>query len=72
MSASCLPLRARLRLLSEYKDELILLPPRLRFKSEIGNIERRNGGVFITYNCNVVIRYLKDSPFTETLISISL
>ena len=70
--ASRLPLRARLRLLSEYKDELIPPPPRLRFKSKIGNIERRSGGVFITYNCNIVIRYLKDAPFTNALVSISL
>ena len=68
--ASRLPLRARS--ISEYKDELITPPPRLRFKSEINNIERRSGGVFITYNYNIVIRYLKDLPFTETLVGISL
>jgi hypothetical protein len=72
MLASYLPLRARLHSLSKYKDELIPPPPRLCFKSKIGNIERRSGGVFITYNCNIVIRYLKDLPFTKTLISISL
>jgi len=55
MVASRSPPRARSRSLSEYEDELIPPPPRLRFKSEIGDIERRNGGVFITYNYNVVI-----------------
>jgi hypothetical protein len=68
--ASRSPLRARL--ISKYEDKPIPLPPRLRFKSEINNIERRSGGVFITYNYNIVIQYLKDSPFTKTLISISL
>jgi len=62
---------ARLRLLSEYKDKLIP-PPRLRFRSEISNIKRRSGDVFITYNCNVVIQYLKDLPFTKTLVGINL
>ena len=72
MLASYLPLSARLYLLSKYKNKLILLPPRLRFKSKISDIERRSGGVFITYNYNMVIQYLKNSPFTKTLIGISL
>jgi len=39
---------------------------------KLDNIERTSSGVFIAYNYNMVIRYLKHPAFTETLISESL
>jgi len=52
--------------------EEITPPPCLRVESEIDNIGRASGGVFITYNYNILIRYLKEPAFTKTLVNTSL
>ena len=36
-------------------------------KSEIDNIRRASGGIIITYSYNILIQYLKELAFTETL-----
>jgi len=63
---------SRSQSLPKDEEEITSPPPRLRFMGELGDIERTGGGVFIAYNCNMVIRYLKHPAFTETLIGESL
>ena len=63
---------SRSQSLPEDEKEITPPPPHLRFMGEIGDIERAGGSVFIAYNCNVVIQYLKHPAFTETLIGKSL